>query len=82
MHHLALRLAPLAAVASSLFLSACASAPDTAPRAEAVAEPVTGTNIPRRDRSKPVSGVTVLSGDAVKEALGKPQVPSEAGAGR
>lgn len=55
----------------------CATAPDKAderPRA-IVSEPVTGSNVPRRDGKKGVAPVVTLSGESMKEAMINTQVP-------
>ncbi|GAP37021.1 hypothetical protein ABXN37_17915 [Piscinibacter sakaiensis] len=73
------RLLPLlAATAATLGLGACASAPegtDTAPRA-VIGDPITGSNIPRRDPTrKPVNNVTTTTAEGLKEVFNKPQIP-------
>lgn len=66
-----------AAAACLAPLAGCATPaePEQAPRA-IVAEPTTGSNIPRRDRKGGVSGVTIMNADAFKEATNKPQAPA------
>ena len=69
----------------SLLVGACAvvaatgcttapAEPDARPRA-IVAEPLTGSNIPRRDGRKGVSPVVTVSGESIKDAMTNTQVP-------
>jgi hypothetical protein len=62
---------------AGLAATGCATAPDepdAQPRA-VVAEPLTGSNIPRRAGKKGVAPVVTLSGEQVKDAMTNTQVP-------
>jgi hypothetical protein len=68
--------AALIGTIAAIAASGCATAPDTPdtqPRA-IVAEPVTGSNIPRRDGKKGVAPVANVSVEQVKDVMNKPQV--------